>query len=60
MASTGFPGAICSTRPEGRGLPKTIAGFAIGIEPMIRKSMSPPPSRIVAPAAAIRSRSRII
>ena len=40
-----------SRRCEGRGLPNTIAGAAIGVEPMIRKSMSPPPSRMAAPAA---------
>jgi len=29
-----------------------MEGLAIGVEPMIRKSMSPPPSRMAAPAAA--------
>ena len=46
-----------STRPDGRGLPKIIAGLAIGVEPMMRKSMSPPPSRMAAPAAARSSYS---
>ena len=38
-------------------MPKIIAGLAIGVEPMIRKSMSPPPSRMAAPAAARSSYS---
>ena len=38
-------------------MPKISAGFAIGVEPMIRKSMSPPPSRMAAPAAARSSYS---
>jgi hypothetical protein len=32
----------------GRGFPNTIAGLSIGVEPMIRKSMSPSPSRMAA------------
>src|SRR6516162_1281194 len=48
---------FCKTRPDGLGLPKIIAGLAIGVEPMIRKSMSPPPSRMAAPAAARSSYS---
>jgi len=46
-----------SLRSEGRGLPKNIAGFAIGVEPMMRKSMSPPPCRMAEPAAPRRSDS---
>ncbi len=46
-----------SLRCDGRGLPKIIAGLSIGVEPMMRKSMSPPPSRIAAPAAARSSYS---
>ena len=38
-------------------MPKIIDGFAIGVEPMMRKSISPPPSRIAAPAAARSSYS---
>src|SRR6476619_6001181 len=48
---------FCSLRCEGRGLPNTIAGLAIGVVPMMRKSMSPPPSRMAAPAAARSSYS---
>jgi hypothetical protein len=48
---------FCKTRPDGRGLPKIMEGLAIGVEPMIRKSMSPPPSRMAAPAAARSSYS---
>src|SRR5471032_890217 len=48
---------FCRTRLDGRGLPKICAGFAIGVEPMMRKSMSPPPSRMAAPAAARSSYS---
>ena len=44
-----------SVRSDGLGLPKTIAGSSIRVDPMMRKSMSPPPSRIAAPAAARRS-----
>ena len=46
-----------SSRADGRGLPKISAGLSIGVEPMIRKSMSPPPSRMAAPAAARSSYS---
>src|ERR671928_201064 len=46
-----------STRPDGRGLPKISAGSSIGVEPMMRKSMSPPPSMMAAPAAALSSYS---
>src|SRR6516162_3125844 len=46
-----------SLRCDGRGLPNTIAGSAIGVDPMMRKSMSPPPSRMAAPAAARSSYS---
>ena len=35
----------------------SCAGLAIGVEPMMRKSMSPPPSRMAAPAAARSSYS---
>ena len=48
---------LAARAPDGRGLPKIIAGLAIGVEPMIRKSMSPPPSRMAAPAAARSSYS---
>ena len=48
---------FCSLRCDGRGLPKIIAGLAIGVVPMMRKSMSPPPSRMAAPAAARSSYS---
>src|SRR5689334_13629676 len=46
-----------SLRCDGRGLPNTIAGSAMGVDPIMRKSMSPPPSRIAAPAAARSSYS---
>ena len=46
-----------SLRCDGRGLPNTIAGLSIGVVPMMRKSMSPPPSRMAAPAAARSSYS---
>src|SRR6266403_1015122 len=48
---------VLSLRSEGRGLPKNIAGFAIGVEPMIRKSISPPPCSMAEPAAPRRSAS---
>ena len=46
-----------STRPDGRGLPKISAGLSIGVEPMMRKSMSPPPSMMAEAAAALSSYS---
>ena len=46
-----------STRPDGRGLPKISDGFSIDVEPMMRKSMSPPPSTIAAAAAPRKSLS---
>src|SRR4029453_3645526 len=42
-----------SARDDGRGLPKISAGSSIGVEPMIRKSMSPPPSMMAAAAAPL-------
>ncbi len=48
---------VLSLRSDGRGLPKNIAGFAIGVEPMMRKSMSPPPWSMAEPAAPRRSAS---
>src|SRR3990172_2135539 len=41
-----------SARPDGRGLPKNMAGEAMGVDPRIAKSTSPPHSSTAALAAA--------